>query len=330
MACTSGEPKAATATATTTISAVHSDIIQTHILTRLDGPALASIASTCSQLHALSSNEHLWAKACNSTWPSTSAPRVQHIISTFPNGSRSFFADCFAAPTATTAPTNPDRTPELISAVDLFYGQRLVLSRVVETETVTGWFRCSPFRVDLLDPKDVVRTRVKYPEEVRLRWIVIDPASGRAVDVSSGNAVAVERHWLSGEVKVRFATVVGGGEKVTAAEVVLCSVVVTWGGRENENENEMMEVREVSLRVEDMDGKQFNGRDSLVILQRALEGGRNGNCKGKEYCYGEFVKRKKEWEEEKVRAEGKLDMLCLCVGFAGIAFAGLFVLWRWW
>ncbi|KAJ1385770.1 F-box-like domain superfamily [Sesbania bispinosa] len=329
MAYTSDEAEAPAAT----ISAFHPDIIQTHILTRLDGLALASAASTCSQLRALSSHEHLWANACHSTWPSTSAPRVRHVISTFPRGSRSFFADSFPPSRPSASPINPDRTPELISAVDLFHRQRLVLSKVVETETVTGWFRCSPFRVDLLDPKDVVRTPVKYPvdedtcrdlgEEMRLSWIVIDPAGGRAVNVSSWKPVSVQRHWLSGEVHVRFATVVRG-EKGTALEVALCSVAVTWGGVEG---GKNMQVREVSLQVEDMDGKQLNGRESLVILKRALEGERNGNKEGGVEGYREFVKRKKEREEGKVRAEARLDMLC--VGLAALTFAALFVLWRW-
>lgn len=200
-----------------------------------------------------------------------------------------------------------------------------MFSKVVETETVTEWFRCSPFRVDLLDPKDVV----KYPvgdddtcrdlgEDLRLSWIVIDPASKRAVNVSSGKAVTVHRHWLSGEVKVRFAMVVWG-ERGTASEVAMFSVVVTWGG------GSMEEVREVSLEVEDMDGRQLNGRDSLVILQRALEGKRK--WKGvEEEGYREFVKMKKEREEERKRAERRLDMVCLCVGLAA---ALTFVLWRW-
>lgn len=197
--------------------------------------------------------------------------------------------------------TNHDETLSLISAVDIFHREGLVFSKVVETETVTGWFRCSPFRVDLLDTKDVI----KYPvvgdennvtchdlgEELRLSWILIDPASHRAVNVSSGKAVAVQRHWLSGEVKARFTTVVYG-ETATALEVALCSVVVKLA-------EESMEVREVSLQVEDMDGKHVNGRDSLVILQKALEGGRKWKGVGEGEGYREFVKKKKRGRKER-------------------------------
>ncbi|XP_061347740.1 probable F-box protein At2g36090 [Gastrolobium bilobum] len=338
MACTPGE----ITTAATTISAVHPDVILTHILTRLDGAALASAASTCSQLRALSSHEHLWVNACHSTWPSTRVPRVRHVISTFPNGFRSFFADSFTGSrhsTTATAPINPDHTPELISAVDLFHRQRLVFSNVLETETGTGWFRCSPFRVDMVGPKDAVRTPVKYPvdedtcrdlsEELRLSWIVIDPAGRRAMNVSSWKAVSVRRHWLIREVEVQFGTVVSG-ERGTASEAALCSAVVTWGGAEGGE----MHVREMSLQMEDMDGIQLNGRDSLVILQRALEGKRGrarNEDEGYSYSngYREFMKRKKERKVKKVKAEEKLDMICIVlVAFTFACLFGLFVFCR--
>lgn len=224
--------------------------------------------------------------------------------------------------------TNHDETLSLISAVDIFHREGLVFSKVVETETVTGWFRCSPFRVDLLDTKDVI----KYPvvgdennvtchdlgEELRLSWILIDPASHRAVNVSSGKAVAVQRHWLSGEVKARFTTVVYG-ETATALEVALCSVVVMLA-------EESMEVREVSLQVEDMDGKHVNGRDSLVILQKALEGGRKWKGVGEGEGYREFVKKKKEREERKKRVERRMDIMCLFVGLVSLTFVAFFAL----
>ncbi|TKY61957.1 F-box protein [Spatholobus suberectus] len=326
MTCTDNTATGDEATGATTISAVHPDVIQTHILTCLDGPALASVASTCSQLHALSAQEPLWAEICRSTWPSTNAPRVRHVISTFPRASRSFFSDSFPPFAARgSRPAGIERALELISSVDLFHGRRAVLSRVVETETESGWFRCSPFRVDVLDPKDAVATAVEYPkseeaceglgEEFRLSWIVVDPKGRRAVNVSSGRAVSVERHWLSGEVRVRFATVVGGGERGSASEEALCSVTVTFGGE--------MQVREACLQMEDMDGTQLNGRDSLEILQRALEGkrGRFRDGKGGRDRYVEFVNRKMERKDRKLRDERRLDMLC--VALALLSFAAL-------
>ncbi|KAJ1391947.1 F-box protein [Sesbania bispinosa] len=93
------------------------------------------------------------------------------------------------------------------------------MSRVVETKTRFGWFRCSPFRVDFFYPNDSVKTVTEYPrgekacenlgKELRLSWIVMDPKGRHAVNVSSGKVAIIWRHWLSGKVQVRFTTVIG-------------------------------------------------------------------------------------------------------------------------
>ncbi|XVF55787.1 hypothetical protein PTKIN_Ptkin06aG0065000 [Pterospermum kingtungense] len=321
------------------ISTVHPDIIETHILTRLDGPTLASASCASTDLRALTSQETLWTGICNSAWPSTTSPRVRHVISDFPNGSRSFFSDAFPlAPEPASfrnSSENPDLPSELISAVDIYYKKELIFSKVVETETVSAWFNCSPFRVDLLDPKEAVSTRTPHPdtedtcryleEDMELNWIVIDPKGKRAMNLSSQIPVTVHRHWLSGEVQVKFSAVVGGGKSGMATELVQCGVVVTCGGSARGE----MHVREVSLQVEDMDGMYLNGRDSLVILKRALEGKR-GQGKNREERrrkeFLEFLKRKRERKEKKMKMEGTLDMICVAFGVLAFASSGLFLL----
>lgn len=307
------------------ISTLHPDIIQTHILTRFDGPTLASVGCASAQLHSLSQDETLWANICKSTWPSTTSPRVNHVISDFPGGHRSFFSDSFPLVTTNSVPSSTDdldRTPELISAVDFHYRGELIFSKVVETETSSGWFRCSPFRVDMLHPKDVIPTRIPYPkgddedtcrnlaDDLTLSWIVIDPIGRRAMNLSSHRPVSVQRHWLSGEVHVRFASVLApAGERGSSTESVTCEVVVTCGGSQG---GEWFQVGEVCLIVEDLEGMQLKGKDSLVILQRALEGKRGNSgrrvMEGRNR-YEEYLERKRERKERKARTEGALDIL---------------------
>uniref|UniRef100_A0A5B7ADC7 F-box protein n=1 Tax=Davidia involucrata TaxID=16924 RepID=A0A5B7ADC7_DAVIN len=331
----------------TTFSAVHPDILQAHILTRLDGPTLASASCASSQLHALSAQDHLWTDICHSTWPSTTTPRLRQVISTFPNGARSFFAHSFPlllSDSTAKSPSNLNRPsalppPELISAVDIYYQNKLILTKVQATETVTGWFRCSPFRIDLLDLKDVVPTPIQHPdgddtcmalaEEMTLSWIVIDPIGRQAMNLSSHKPVSVQRHWLSGEVQVWFASILAGDHKGSASEFVQCGIVVTCGGSE---EGEM-QVREVSLQVEDMEGMHLTGKDSLVILQRALEGkrGRVGRRRREEEGrrrYREYLKMKRERRERKLRTEETLDILCVAFGVSILAAFWFFVLCR--
>ncbi|OMO83208.1 F-box protein [Corchorus olitorius] len=200
-------------------------------------------------------------------------------------------------------------------------------------ETSSNWFLYSPFRVDLLGQKDSIPTPIKYvggskvdawlkhlEENLSLSWIVIDPTRKKAVNMSSRGPVSVQRHWLTGDVQVRFGTVMAGdGWRGSAREMVECGVVVICGGKEGGE----MHVNEVSMVMEDMDGKALNGKDSLVILKGVVENGRrkklNGN-EGKEK-YEKFEERKRERKEGRQRNERALDLVCIAVGVAGfVAF----------
>ncbi|XWS71437.1 hypothetical protein CRYUN_Cryun03dG0138000 [Craigia yunnanensis] len=315
-----------------TITTVHPDIIQSHILTRLDGTSLASLACASSQLHALSTEENLWHNICASTWPSVNHPLVQEIISFFPFGHRSFFSDSFPFPDPQPLKLDVDTLTlptELISAVDIYYQDKIIYSKVEEMETSSSWFLCSPFRVDLLEPKDSAPTTIKYfgsskvdtwlkqlEENLSLSWIVIDPTRKKAVNVSSRSAVSVQRHWLTGDVQVRFGMVMeGDGRRCSSRELVECGVVVTCGGKEGGE----MHVKEASLVMEDMEGKGLNGKDSLVILEGVMGNGRrkkrNGN-EGKEK-YKEFEERKRERKEKKKRVDRALDLVCITIAIVG-------------
>ncbi|KVH90599.1 probable F-box protein At2g36090 [Cynara cardunculus var. scolymus] len=338
---------AATPSRAAGISSLHTDILESHILTRLDGQTLASAGCASATIHSLSGkNHHLWSDVCHSTWPSTSGEFVNGIISTFSddtNGPREFFSQSFPLPSPD--PTNVDRDrpssssmssppSALISAVDVYHRNKLIFTKTEETETVTGWFRCSPFRIDLLDPKDMVPTQIPHPEgkdtctalidDMTLSWILIDPINKRAVNLSSHKPVSVQRHWLSREVQVRFVSILrgrrrgGGGD---AGVVVQCGIVVNCG----RSEDGEMQVREVTMEVEDMDGKHLNGRDSLVIFQRAMEAKRGNGVKREEEArrrYRRYEEMKRERRERKLRIEGTLDTLSVAFGLS--IFAALF------
>ncbi|KAF9684671.1 hypothetical protein SADUNF_Sadunf04G0142800 [Salix dunnii] len=162
--------------------------------------------------------------------------------------------------------------------LDIYYKNVPIFSKVARTETLTDWFKCSPFRVDLLEPKEFVQTSIQYQtgekdssvkqleENITLSWILIDPKRRRAMNLSSGGPVSAHRHWLTGEVVVKFATVMAGdgGEK----EFVECGVMVCCG----EKEGGAMEVREASLGMEDMEGRSLNGNESLITRKRSVCG----------------------------------------------------------
>ncbi|CAN0916873.1 F-box protein At2g27310 [Linum grandiflorum] len=302
------------------ISSVHPDILRSHILNRLDGQSLASLSCASPDLRSLSADDHLWRNICTATWPSVNHPKLASLILSFNHGYRSFFSDSFpAVQTRVEDPTRPVSTPGLlISAVDVYYGDKPIFSKVIETETATGWFLTAPFRIDALESKEVVPTGVRenreewlrqLEENLRVSWIVIDPVKRRAANFSSGGAVAVRRHWFTGEAQVKFSTAAGeeeGGE---------CGVMVTCGGEEEGGE---VHVREVYLGMEDMEGRSLTGEGSLGILEAAVGGGgRRGRRmtreEGKER-YEKFVERKREMKRRVERREKLLDTVCVVCG----------------
>ncbi|KAF2321595.1 hypothetical protein GH714_000572 [Hevea brasiliensis] len=261
---------------TISFSALNLDVLHNHILSRLDGPTLAALACTSSELNALSAHDKLWQQICTSTWPSANHPLVTAAVSTFPFGHRSLFSDSYPLLLHLHSCNDLDRpfptTTELISAVDIYYKNVPIFSKVQATETVTAWFLSSPFRVDLVGPEKSLPTWIRQvgekdswlkqlEENVTLSWILIDPKQKRAMNMSSRRAVSVQRHWLTGEVQVKFASILAGdGGKGSERECVQCEMVVTCGGKEGGE----VHVRDVSMGMEDMEGKALSGKESLV------------------------------------------------------------------
>ncbi|KAJ6698397.1 hypothetical protein OIU79_011831 [Salix purpurea] len=187
----------------------------------------------------------------------------------------------------------------------------------------------------MLDPKDTCRTPIPnsgteetchdLAGDLSLSWILIDPTRLRSMNLSSHKPVSVQRHWLSGEVHARFATVLAAGERGSASECVQCGIVVTCGGGGQGGE---MDVRGVSLQVEDMDGVFLDGEGSLGIFSAGFEGkkGMSGRreIEGRKR-YEMFLGRKRERKERKLKKEGTLDMLCVSFGVMVFFSLGLFL-----
>lgn len=324
----------------TTFSDIPDVLLRDHILTLLDGPTLASLSCVSTHFRSLiDSPSSLWSHICGTTWPSTLHPLLRHVIPSFPtrNPLLSFFSQSYTVLASDPGRLRPSRSARrLISALDLRYRGDIVFSRAVETETSSGWFLHSPFRIDLLEPKEAVPTPIpsldspdtcqELGDDLTLSWIVVDPDGKRAANLSSHKAVSVERHWLSGEVQARFSSVLGG-EKGTAREYVEFLVTVTLGGSTSTCGG-YTEVRELSVRAEDMEGNSLKGKESLRILEAGGFGGTKCGGTRRESAartrYEEFLRRKEERKEMKARKEGRLDR-CLCIGF-GLA-AAVLALW---
>ncbi|KAL1827768.1 hypothetical protein ACET3Z_006180 [Daucus carota] len=323
---------------------IHSDIFSNHILTRLDGSSLVSTGSASSELNKFCKDENLWKNICNSTWPSTDDRRLLDIIAAFPAGYRSFFSDCYPSLDHSAKPKvqlvdreiegrqSLSKISELISAVDIRYDNNLIYSKVQSTETSTDWFLSSPFRVDLLDPKETIPTpvpvlegnkdlfRSQLDQNLTLCWILVDPVSQRAANLSTLTPVSVERHWLDEDIHAHYVTSLPGLFAGESSEVVQCSILVVCGGTGGD-----LQIKEVSLLVQDMDGKSLNGRESVAILHEAMEGQRKRKGKREEERerYQELMEMRREMGERKQRRERMMDMVCMLTGVSiFMAFCG--------
>ncbi|MED6169194.1 hypothetical protein PIB30_019307 [Stylosanthes scabra] len=308
------------------ITTLHSDIINSHILARLDGPTLASASASSSHLRRLCTQHYLWTTISTSTWPSLTHPLAAQAISTLPNQYRSIFSDSFPSLHPLPHQNNnqnssppPLPSPELISAVDIYYKGKPIFSRVHRTETQKGWFLCSPLWIDILEPNETVPTPLKFAkteddhdwlthveDNLELSWILIDPKLKLAANLSSRRAVSARRHWLTGEAEVVYAVAVeeGGAQ---------CLVKVTCCGKSGGE----MQVREVSLTMEDLDGRHVMGRESMVILQRAMESSKRKRVdvgEAKE-SYDKFCAMKIEKRELRIKREKAMDTIAMLVAF---------------
>lgn len=108
--------------------------------------------------------------------------------------------------------------------------------------------------------------------------------------------------------------------------LVQCIIKVTCCGKAGGE----MHVREVSLTIDDMDGRHVIGRDSMVILQGAMENGERKKVdveKLKE-SFAEFCVLKRERREGQMRREKAMDMVVMIVTI--VIFGLLFRFGRFW
>jgi hypothetical protein len=298
---------------TTTIEDLHADVLGC-ALRRLDGRSLAAASCATAALRALATDPDTWRALCLAEWPSlallAAQPQRRQLLAALPP--QRLFADAHPFPSADAdedaagcgllpLPVPAGELP-LVSAVDVYYRGAPLLSRVVETPASSSWFLASPFRVEAVERKKPppAAAAAPSPAELELSWVVVDPARGRAVNVSSRRPVAVDRHWYTGETLARFAVVLGGCK---FEATVACSEGAAGGHA----------ISEVSLAVEDADGAAVSGEGTLRLLAAAMEAPRKGGEREPVEAnrrYLEFVKRKKGRKESKARREALVDLCC--------------------
>lgn len=265
------------------------------VLRCLDGASLAAVGCASAGLRELANDPDAWRALCLQMWPS-----LRQVVSC--GGYRAIYADAFPFPAASPAASS-SLPAHLVSAVDLHHNGVCIMSRVVETDASSAWFLGSPFRVDALVQEGFTSPSPVTLGDLRLSWILIDPATGAAVNVSSRRPVSIERRWVTGDSVVRFTVVLGGGVALEAA--VMC-------------DDRHGHIREISLCAADAEGGCVNGQDGLAAVAAAMASARQrrGAEEASRQLYEEFAEGKRERKERKERREGIVDLCCSGVGAA--------------
>lgn len=159
--------------------------------------------------------------------------------------------------------------------------------------------------------------------------------------MSSVKPVSIERHWLTGEIQAKFATVIGS--ESTSPVAITIEVTCTTGEDDiDDDEIGWTGVREVAMEMERVDGVRLNGDECLKVLKEGLEGGRirikkedDDERKEEEEReevrrYNEFMEMRRERRERRLREEARRDLICVGVGVVSSVCAAAGFLLSFW
>ena len=260
-------------------SRLDTDIIDTHILPRLDGTTLIVLSSVCSELRNMicHNNKDLWRNICTSTWPSSLLdPIVHNVISTFPGGYRSFFSDAFPSlHHHKNSHCSYPPTIELIHVVDVFVQGKPLFSRVLVERLNTNnspYFFRYIFDVKLEGSNlGHIYCHEEYneylQENLRLSWVVIDPTRKRAANLFCSGVKPLSVKPFLGHYRVVYAMEMAGESQVRT-KMIICLVRI-WCFFNKDG----LHLKGVLAKMDDMDGNLVGVEQGVTILLNAIQNG---------------------------------------------------------
>ncbi|KAH9316154.1 hypothetical protein KI387_024781, partial [Taxus chinensis] len=235
---------------------------------------------------------------------------------------------------------------DFVSIVDVRCKDKVIYSKVLlgipDADDFHGWFSRCPFRIDLLkfsdeddDPESEVTLSIadglpqltsiererkdgkfwrELQDSIRLSWILVNKRLKQAVNLASWSPLGGQRHWpTDNDFLIRFGSILPAHD-ILPCKVVQCIIVlkcsVSHIGVE-ENAQTTLKITELSMQLEDLRHAHLNGKNSLLVLKRAMSCRRSRNYSGVlESCH-QYSKAQSELKEEKMRNEDRVDRLCI-------------------
>ncbi|CAK7357501.1 unnamed protein product [Dovyalis caffra] len=237
---------------------------------------------------------------------------------------------------------------DLLSLVDVCYKKKCVLSRILDgipeavdifelglvdsswemiADEQQKWFLNYPFKLELMDLKDDDNDEAlasplsslneagksredhckKLIENLRLSWILVDKKTGKSVNLSSWKPLSVQKVWpYHATYTMQFGCVIPVEESLLPQKLARCMVTTRFKMTERE---ECLQWREISMRIENIEGAHVNGWSSLMILNKALYSQRSTNQFKVEAGFRKFDKQKKEMSRRRESKEALADRL---------------------
>ncbi|GLJ55213.1 hypothetical protein SUGI_1184730 [Cryptomeria japonica] len=328
---------------------LNGDLIS-EILERVDGITLANAGCVSSEFRSIARQENMWEEACSNLWPSTVDTDIKQLISSSLGGFRNFYANCFPSIVYESNEKDFNYSEmkkicydslelhtcdpsDFVSLVDVWYMEKTVYSKILwgipNASNVEDWFCNRPFRVDSIDfwdlgnedpitedgfPTGVSFDKVRMEDKIwgqlmenfKLSWIVINKRTGEAANLSSWRP-------LLGEMYSDADFLMQSGSLLPAQNIlpykdVQCILAIKI--RLSENDHGSMKITELGMQLEDMMGARVNGRNSLLIVERALGCRKSIDHHQIFKSYQKYLSQQRKLTEAMVRNEGVLDTLC--------------------
>lgn len=246
---------------------------------------------------------------------------------------------------------------DFVSLVDITYNNKSIFSEVLwgisESDNLGRWFYNSPFHIDLGnskvndDAKKVVisledglpsiksvdserkegKICAELHDKLKLSWIIVNRKVNQAANLSSFIPLGVQRHWPEdNDFLVRFGSVLPA-DYALPCQVVECILLVKLRMFDDAvSACVNLELTQVSMQLEDMEGYHLNGRNSLMVLKKALNSTKSRNYnKVLELC-NLYSRIRSEIKEEKMRNESRIEKMCILSGIVAAVIFWFFFL----
>lgn len=250
---------------------------------------------------------------------------------------------------------------DFVSLVDVHYRDKAIYSKILwgipGAADSNGWFSNSPFSIDLLSSFDKAengasQANISLAEglppitslererkdgklwreiwnNIRLSWILVNRREKQTVNLSSWSPLGGQKHWPTDEDFLLLFGSILPAHKILPFGVVQGTLVMKCRISDDsvgDASHTTLNLTELGIRLEDVDGAHVNGRNSLLVLKRALSCHRTMNYNNVLASYHQFLKAQSQLKIEKMNNEKLINTVCALGGITAFAISCFVVL----